>query len=404
MIKHGVKKNKKTIKKNKEMSFSLLEMIIVAIISIVFGGVIGGLCFSSRFSVDNDLEEFYKTYNDLTDNYYKDLNKSELINAAIEGMITYLGDPYSIYMNDEETDNFNTTVSGEYKGIGVTVSIIDNKPTIISVFDDSPAAKSGIKSGDVIVSVNDKSVDNKELSEIVEMIKSNGNVVIKALRDGKEKTFKLKLTDVVIPSVSSKIFEKNNKKVGYINVSIFSANTYQQFNNKLNELETNGIDSLIIDVRDNPGGHLSQVTKILSLFMDKKHVLYQIKSNGISNKMFSLTNTKRTYKIAVLINGNSASASEILAGAIKESYKGYVVGTKSYGKGTVQKEYSLKSGSSIKYTTEEWLTPNGNSINKKGIEPTQVIELSEEYKNNPSYNNDNQLWGAIDIVTKEDTN
>lgn len=395
----AIKTKKDTSKNNdKEFSFNLVEVVVIVIISILFGGIIGGMVTTSKNEIDSNLQTFYDTYKDITDNYYKNVDKEELVNAAVEGMINYLGDPYSSYMDTKETEEFNTTVNGEYEGIGVSIAIISNKVTVVSVFEESPAAKAGIKQNDVILKINGKSVDGLELDKVVEMIKKKKNPSILISRDGEERTYSLKLSTVELPSVSSKIFEENSKKVGYINVSVFSATTYSQFNKKLTKLEDDNIDSLIIDVRDNPGGHLDQVTKILSLFMDKKKVLYQIKSNGKSTKVYSLNNVKRSYNIIVLINGNSASASEILAGAMKESYNAKIVGTTSYGKGTVQKEYSLDNGSSIKYTIEEWLTPKGNSINSKGIKPTNEVELSDDYKNSPKEENDNQLQEAIKLL------
>lgn len=402
-------KNKKKAKKNKpqeskkydfnKVSFNLTEVIVIIIIALLFGGVIGSLITISKTTPDDYLEEFYETYNNVTNEYYKKVNKKKLVNAAIEGMINYLGDPYSTYMDEAETDNFNNTVNGSYKGIGVTVSIIEDKPTIISMFDSSPAKKAGMKVDDVITKVNGKSVKGKSIDKIVEMIKKKDNVTITVLREDKEHTFKLKLTSVTLPSVDSKIIEKDDKKVGVISISVFAANTYNQFSSNLESLEKKKIDSLIIDVRDNPGGHLTQVTKILSLFLDKKKVLYQIESDGKKTKVYSSTNEKRNYKIAVLINKNSASASEILAGAMKESYNAAIVGEKSYGKGTVQKEYSLSSGSSIKYTTEKWLTPKGHTINKKGITPTIEVSL-EEVDGVLTEEKDNQLQTALSEIVK----
>lgn len=359
----------------------------------------GSLLIMNRAkTTDEHLEEFYSTYNDIIHEYYKDLDKDELIDAAIEGMVNHLDDPYSTFMNSKETESFNTTVNGQYKGIGVTIGLVEKRPTVIEMFDSSPAKEAGVEVGDVIVKINDKSVKDKSIDKIVEMIKDKNKVKLVMLRGDKEHTFEVKLKDVVIPSVSGEIIEKDNQKIGRISVSVFAANTYVQFINELTKLEKNKIDSLIIDVRDNPGGHLAQVSKVLSLFLDKKKIIYQIKANNKKTKYYATTSDKRDYKIAVLINKNSASASEILAGAMKESYGATIVGMTSYGKGTVQKEYSLTTGSSVKYTTEEWLTPKGNSINKKGIKPDIEVELGEEYKNDPKNENDNQLQTALDSL------
>lgn len=397
---------KKKVAKNKEnkleqISFNFVEVIVIVLISILFGGIIGTFVTSSKSEVkDSYLEEFYSTYYSIIQEYYKKVDKSKLIDSAIEGMINYLGDPYSTFMDNEESESFNTTVNGEYEGIGVTVAMISEKPTIVSIFDSSPAAKAGIQVGDVITKVNNKDVDDQSLDEIIELIKNKKKVQLVVLREGKELSFTIQLSTVTIPSVSSNIIEKNGKKIGILSVSVFAANTYKQFFSELSKVEKKKIDSLVIDVRDNPGGHLTQVSKVLSLFLDKKQVLYQIKANEKKTKVYSLTNEKRSYPVAVLINKNSASAAEILAGAMKESYHATIIGEKSYGKGTVQKEYSLSSGSSIKYTTEEWLTPKGNSINKEGIKPDIEVELSDEYKNDPKEENDNQLQTALTFLTK----
>lgn len=395
------KKQKDTDKVCHRISFNSLEVIIMIMISILFGGIMGSLLIINRgTTTDEHLEEFYSTYNDIVHEYYKDLDKDELIDAAIEGMVNHLDDPYSTFMNSKETESFNTTVNGQYKGIGVTIGLVEKKPTVVEMFDSSPAKEAGIEVGDVLVKINDKSVKDKSIDKIVEMIKNKNKVKLVILRDDKEHTFEVKLKDVVIPSVSSEIIEKNDQKIGRISVSVFAANTYVQFINELTKLEKNKIDSLVIDVRDNPGGHLAQVSKVLSLFLDKKKVIYQIKANNKKTKYYATTSDKRDYKIAVLINRNSASASEILAGAMKESYGATIVGMTSYGKGTVQKEYSLTTGSSVKYTTEEWLTPKGNSINKKGIKPDIEVELGEEYKNDPKNETDNQLQTALDSLVQ----
>lgn len=388
---------------NEKEFFSNYEVIIIIIISVVFGCILGSVITFNRDGnkvSNSELDEFTTTYNSITNNYYKDVDKNKLINAAIEGMINYLGDPYSVYMNEEETVSFNETIDGEYKGIGATITSVDGKIQVVSIFENSPASKAGLKPNDIIVEVNGKSVEDKDLDDIVKMIKSKTESKLKVNRGDTTKNIVVRLGDVEIPSVSSDIINKNNKKVGVINISIFAANTYEQFNKELKELEKNKIDSLIIDVRDNAGGHLDQVSKILSLFMDKKKVIYQIESKGKKTKYYSTGKENKKYKISVLVNGSSASASEILAAAMKESYGATIVGTKTYGKGTVQKEYILNSGASIKYTVEGWLTPKGNSINGKGITPNVIVELSEDYYNNPSNNTDNQLQEALNILTK----
>lgn len=392
-----------------KFSFSLVEVIVIIIISILFGGIIGASVTLSRTNAKNgkdssdELSDFVVAYNNIVSDYYDDVDKDKLINSAIEGMISSLEDPYSTFMDSDATEDFNTTISGEYKGIGATISLIDSKPVIISIFKDSPADKAGLKVNDVLIKVNDVSVDNMDLDKVVDLIKKKDKTAIIVERNGEKKSFTINISEVEIPSVSSEIISKDNKKVGLIRVSIFAANTYKQFNKELKSLEKKSIDSLIIDVRDNPGGHLEQVTKILSLFLDKKKVLYQVQVDKKKTKIYSKSNEKRDYQISVLINSSSASASEILAAAMKESYGALVVGKKSYGKGTVQKEYSLSNGASIKYTTEKWLTPKGNSINEKGVSPDIDIELDSKYFESYSIDDDNQIQTAVnELIKKQD--
>lgn len=210
----------------------------------------------------------------------------------------------------------------------------------------------------------------------------------------------INLSKVEVPYVNGQILEYAGKKVGYMQIIIFSSTAYSQFKNKLEELEKEKIDSLIIDVRDNSGGYLTTVTDILNLFLEKGKVIYQLEDSSGKVKKKDTTREKRNYPLAVLINNASASASEILASAIKESYGGLVVGTNSYGKGTVQQTKKLLDGSMIKYTTQKWLTPNGNFIDEVGVTPTNIVELSEAYKTNPSFGNDNQLKEALKLLTE----
>lgn len=384
--------------KLKNTTFTMMEVVVIVFIAILFGGVLGSLIVFSKNGNDKYLEEFVATYDNVVHEYYKKLDKGELIDAAIAGMVNYLGDPYSTYMDVEDTEEFNQTVQGKYEGIGISVSLVESKPTVVSVFENSPASRVGVEVGDVITKIDGSSVEGKSLDDVVAMIKKKEEVKLEILRGEDKKLFKISLANVELPSVASKIVEREDKKVGVITVSVFASNTYSQFNTHLKKLEKKKIDGLVIDVRDNPGGHLDQVTKIISLFLDKSKVIYQINSNGKKTKVYATSSEKRDYPISVLINKGSASASEILAGAMKESYGALLVGIKTYGKGTVQKEYSLSSGSSIKYTTETWLTPSGKSINKKGIEPDIEVVMDDKYRDTFKEEDDNQFQKAIEVV------
>ena len=271
----------------------------------------------------------------------------------------------------------------------------------MQVYENTSAYKAGIKVGDIIKKVDDKdsSIGSTELANYIKSSK-NKSYSVTVLRDDKEIKFTLSKNEVEIPVVTSKIFDKGDKKIGYISISIFSSVSAKQFKSNLEKIEKEGIDSLIIDVRDNNGGYLSSVTDITSYLLPRGKIIYQVqKSNSKIKTTKDKTIAKREYPIAVLVNENSASASEILAGAIKESYNGYVVGMKTYGKGTVQQVSELSDGSMIKYTIENWLTPNGNWINEKGIDPTDEVELSDDYYKNPNEESDNQLQKALNLLS-----
>lgn len=394
----------------KKSGFNYAEVIVIMIITLILGGVIGSFITyiykdnrtTTSTSVPNELKEFIKTYNDIVSNYYQEIDHDKLLESGIKGMLEYLGDDYSFYMDSEVSKNFNEQVDGKYEGIGVEIMLLnDNTVKISKVFDDTPASKSGLKVDDVLVSVNDESITGLSPSEIASKIKGGDkNVKIVVTRDGKDIEFLLTLGSVELESVTGKVFEENGKKIGYIELTVFAANTYVQFEKKLAELENNNIDSLIIDVRDNSGGYLSTVTDIASLFMNKSKIIYQLDTKGVVEQIYAKNNDSRNYKISVLINGNSASASEILAAALKESYGATIVGVNSFGKGTVQKAYQLESGATVKYTIQKWLTPEGNWINGVGISPDIEVQLNEDYYKNPSDSTDNQLQEAIKDLSK----
>ena len=319
-------------------------------------------------------------------------------------MMSSIGDKYTTYNDVDGATTFNETVSGTYEGIGCLVTTTENSIQIIEVFDDSPASKAGLKEKDIIKKIDGQDFSDKTSSDMANYIKESDKKEIKITiqRDSEEKEVKLKRQKLEVPTVTTKVYENNDKKIGYIDISIFSSVTDKQFKEKLKELEKKEIDGLIIDVRDNNGGYLNVVTNIASNLLKKGDIIYKLeKSNKKVETKKDTTKEKRTYPIAVLVNAGSASASEILASAIKESYKGFVVGTNTYGKGTVQQTMNLEDGSMIKYTIENWLTPNGNWINEVGVTPTNVVELDEIYYQKPISENDNQLQEAINLVSNQ---
>ena len=388
-----------------DSKFSIFEVVIIIFISIVFGMIVGYVLTYTRSPLgsvksNSKLSEIISTYNSIKDNYYKEIDEDTLVNAAVSGMIGSLDDNYSNYMDSSTTDSFNESVEGSFVGIGITIMYDGEYNKIIAVDDKGPSNKI-LKVDDLIVKVSGKDVRGIYGDDLKKLIRGKvGTAVkIKVLRNNKYLTFSIKRTNIEIETVKSNYFDVESKRIGYLDVDVISSNTYKQFNKNLKRLENKNIDSLIIDLRDNPGGHLSQTKEILSMFFNKKTVLYKLKDKDTKKKIYSSSNETRSYPIVILVNDGSASASEIITSCFMENYNNIkVVGTTTYGKGTVQQSHQLSTGTSIKYTVQEWLTSNGKSINEKGIKPDEELLMNSEYYSNPTYNTDNQLQKAIEIL------
>ena len=388
--------------------FNFSEVIIIMIIAIMFGFLLGNIVnfvvFSDNSSSDKELDELVTTYDNIINNYYEDVDKEELIDAGIQGMINYLDDPYATYFSGEASEDFNQELAGNYEGIGVEIMLNNGVVSVSRVFDNSPASKAGVKVGDVVIKVNDTDITAKSLTEVVSMIsgENSGNKSkLTVTRNGEELSFELAKGTIEVPVVNSQIYENNGKKIGYIKIDLFSSKVYKQFNSALKNLEKNNIQGLVIDVRDNPGGYLSEVKNILCLFLDKKQVLYQLQTKNKTEKIYGTKKSiERDYPVSVIINDESASAAEILASAFKESYGSRIVGINSYGKGTVQSASDLKSGDTIKYTVQKWLTPDGNWVNDKGVVPTDRVENVLQEGEILTFDNDVMLQTAINVVSE----
>lgn len=398
-IKSRVKKNKNLFKISELFSLIIITMIVSLTLGYFLGQRMNGTT-----KLSDEMKKFINDYNEIKENYYEDINDKEILKKALESVVNSLGDPYSTVIDNSLSNSINTELKGQYSGFGIQIANTkDNRILIVSIIDDSPALEAGLKAGDIILKMDGESVEGKTTDEFTKLVKGSNKqtIILTLLRDNKEIDIAVTRKIVTLKSVSSKIFEQDGKKVGYIYISIFAANTDSQFKKELIDLEKKGINSLVIDVRDNTGGHLTSVENIISLFLDKKHVIYQIESKGKITKTYSKNNDSKKYKVVMLVNENSASASEMLTAAMKEEYNSEVVGMKTFGKGTVQ-EVGNTSNTNLNYkiTTKKWLTPKGNWINKKGIEPTIKVELSKEYIKNPSEETDNQLKTAIETAIK----
>jgi len=389
-------------------NYTFSEVLVVTILSIILGAfacfsTISIICGSPKFvKYAKETKKFHEAYSTLIDNYYGMLDKEKLIDSAISGMMGSIGDTYTTYSDSATTEEFNELVNGTYEGIGATIQETENGILVIDIYKNSPSDKGGLKAGDIILSVDDIDATKTTANDLSIYIKNKTekNVTITVKRDEQEHQIKLTREKVEMPVVDSEIYEENNKKIGYIRISIFSSVANKQFSEHLKNLEQQNISGLVIDIRDNNGGYLTTVSDIVSQLLPKGKAIYQIQKNDRTTIYKDKTKESRSYPLAVLVNSNSASASEILAGAIKESYNGFIVGTQTYGKGTVQQVKTLSDGSMLKYTVENWLSPNGNWINGEGVIPTNIIELSEKYYKEAIPENDNQLKEALSLVSK----
>ena len=393
-------KEEKVVREKSNISFNLLEVILIILITGVTISVCSGVIVYTNYSKiakeyddkeDAALAEFETTYKHILSSYVDDINEDKLVDAAIEGMFNYLEDAHTSYLDKTETDTLQERLNGKYVGLGVEIAEDENNNVyVIRVFENSPAEVAGIQSEDIILSVNDESIQNKTAAYVASLIKEKNqifNIVIE--RNGEKKNFTVSTDTVEIPSIETEIYDKT----GYIKIDIFSANTSTQFEQKLKALENQGINNLIIDVRNNTGGYLSSAYEIADLFIKKGKIVYELKDKDGKIEAFNAKKeTSRSYKVNVLINGTSASASEILSGALKYSYGATLIGTKTFGKGTVQETENLNTGSMIKYTTAHWLMPNGECIDKIGITPDVKIEDDLET------DEDEQLLEALKVI------
>ncbi len=377
---------------NKSVSFNLLEVVIIILITGIVVSISSGLIVYNNlekekepnFSItESDLKEFEKSYNNIINNYIEEVDKTKLLDAAISGMYNYLNDEYSVYVSKEENETLQEQLEGEYTGIGIEVTTYyngeNNAQTIITrVFSNTPAEKAGLLPGDIIKKLDGKDViDSSDLSNSIKK-GTKDSYELTYIRNEKEYKATIERDHVIIDSVTT----ENYDTVGYIKLDTFSATTKNQVKNALDSFDSK-IKSLVIDLRDNTGGYLNSAYEIADLFVEKGKVIYQLKDRNGKIEEFKAQNKvyKKFDKIVVLINQNSASASEVLALALRESSNSKIVGVKSYGKGTVQEAETLSSGAMIKYTSSYWLSPNGNSINKVGITPDVVEENVNEQLN-----------------------
>jgi carboxyl-terminal processing protease len=352
-------------------------------------------------SNSDDLKQIADVYNEIKENYYGDINDEQLVNGAIAGMMQSLGDPYSSYIGNSDSNSLDIKLDGSYTGVGIEV--VNNKEgniEIVRVFENSPASKAGMKPGDIILKLNDVDYTNKVSSELSKKIANYNNKELKfqIKRDNQIYNFNVKRSNIIIKSVDYKIYNEDNKKVGYIAVDVFSKVTYSQFSDALKQLEKENINCLIIDLRNNTGGYLTVAEDMISLFLNKVKVIYQIQKKASIKKYYSNGNDTKKYPIVLLVNETSASASELMTSALQEQLGATVIGKTTFGKGTVQELKKTDTNSEYKITTKKWLTSKGKWINGVGIKPDIEVDQNDQYFNSPTEENDTQLKKALEYV------
>ena len=363
----------------KKLTERKLHFIILAFLIGLFLGVNLSLTLSADEPAHRYLDYFHRVYQLILTDYVEIPETENIFYGAIKGMITSLNDPFSRFLDEKSYRELEEETSGEYVGIGIEITVQNGRIVVISPIEDTPAMKAGIISGDVIVKVNNISIKDKSLSEIVKMIRGRAHtkVTLHVMRKGFKELleFELARVPVRITSVSYDIIEEH---IGYLKIKIFSSETGRDIERAIDYFNKKNVDRIIIDLRWNPGGLLDRAIKISDLFLDKGQVIVSTRGregSGNVKEFHSLKSPLYKGKLIVLINKGSASASEIFAGAIKDNKRGKLLGIKSFGKGSVQKRFNLNDNLGIMLTIAKYYTPSGVSIHGKGIVPDYIVPM-----------------------------
>ena len=377
-----------TGEKRQQLSW-FLTLVIVAIVSFVAGARSDALfanvasVFGIRTSNKTiDLSSVQKTYQELIANYDGKLDTQKLIYGASRGLVEAAGDPHTSYMDPDEAKEFDKSLSGQIGGgIGAEIGLRNNKPTIIKPLENSPAQKAGIKAGEAIVKVNDEASSDWSVEKVVSKIRGEVGTSVKLtlLSGGQTREVSVVRQNIVSPAVESEI----DGEIGILKVNRFGDDTVSLSRKYASEFVEKGVKKVILDLRNNPGGTVGAAQGLLGIWLDNQIAMTERRGSEIV-KTLRTTGTPilGNMKTVVLINGNSASASEITAGALREYGKATLVGQKSYGKGSVQIVLGLPGGSQMKVTEARWYTPKGKNIDKTGIEPDVKVDLSSDDVNN----------------------
>lgn len=362
---------------------------------------------SKKINDEYVLERINEVKRMIDKNYYKKADDYDVLIGMLKGAVNSLKDPYSYYMTEDEYKKFNEETDGEFAGLGIYVSgsIDDNLITVVAPMKGTPADRAGLKTDDKIIKINGKDFTADKMDDAVKIMrgKPGEKVKITVLRrdeNGKAKfiDFEIVREIIKVQTVSSKLLKDN---IGYISISGFDTPTYNDFDKQYKELKKQGMKKLILDLRNNPGGLLTTSTQVVNTFLDGGLIMYTLDKQNNKEKI-NATKGADDIKIVVLVNKGSASASEIVAGALKDRKRATIIGTQTFGKGIVQTVFNMPDGEGLKLTTSAYYTPSGVNIHGKGIAPDIKVELNKEVKTISIDNlaKDNQIQKAIEILNK----
>ena len=322
--------------------------------------------------------KFLRAMSIIRNNYNGDVNNARLFDGAIEGMVNSLGDPYTVYLDKKNYEALTEMTGGSFGGIGIVFGKKDNDFVVISALPDNPGAQAGIKSGDIIIAIDGKETKDMNMEEVAHKIRGEKGtkVTLKLVgKDGAEKTVSVVRGDIKSPSVGGQMLP--DSKIGYLRITVFNDDTGADFKKKYQELEAAGMQATILDLRGNPGGILDDGVAVAGMLVPQGPIVSVVDKNG--NKYVEKSSLPKVkYPLAVLVDHGSASAAEIVAGAIKDTKAGKLFGVKTFGKGSVQAVYQVSSDTAVKVTTAKYYTPSGVSIHNVGIEPDVVVELPDD--------------------------
>jgi carboxyl-terminal processing protease len=381
----------------------ITNLITASVLIFVPIKTIGG-----KVLVNGDDYKFFKQYekmkpvNDIIkDNYYEKIDNPKMVEGAIKGMVSALDDPYTVFMNKKEFDELKTSTQGSFTGVGIYIGDKDGKIVVVAPIEDSPAEKAGIKSGDIITKVNGQEVSAKESDKAVSMMKGKAGTKVKITiyREGVgEKDIEVTREKIVFKTVKSEMLPDN---IAYIRITTFDENTSKAFVSALDDMKSKGMKGLILDLRDNPGGLLDECKVVADKLLGKGTIVYTLDKDG-KKEVLESDEDKINVPLVVLTNGGTASASEIVSGAVRDHKAGTLIGTTTFGKGLVQTVIPLIDGTGIKVTTARYYTPSGECIQKKGIKPDIEVPLPDNLKDKPiselNRAEDVQLKKAIEVI------